>query len=137
MPSLRLPHAKCPLHLGGVKQWLKEDLLNSSMPWLGLEPSTSASAVCCFLKPLGPCTHYHLYLLKHLKKKLTGQAVDERCDPTFFGILEHRGFPDDGVHSSDMFSRKHLKNDKMAKLIYHHYYNYYRCNDLSSTQVPC
>ena len=37
--------AKYPLHLGGVKQWLKEDLLNSSMPWLGLEPSTSASAV--------------------------------------------------------------------------------------------
>ena len=29
--------AKYPLHLGGVKQLLKEDLLNSSMPWLGLE----------------------------------------------------------------------------------------------------
>ena len=38
-------NAKYPLHLGGVKQWLKEDLLNSAMPWLGLEPGTSASAV--------------------------------------------------------------------------------------------
>ena len=44
-PSLRLPYAKHPSHLGGLKQWLKEDLLNSSMPWLGLEPGTSASTV--------------------------------------------------------------------------------------------
>ena len=44
-PSLWLPNAKYPLHLGGVKQWLKEDLLNSSMPWWGLEPGTSVSAV--------------------------------------------------------------------------------------------
>ena len=43
--SLSLPNVKHPLHLGGVKQWLKEDLLNSSMPWWGLEPGTSASAV--------------------------------------------------------------------------------------------
>ena len=41
-PSLMFPSAKHPLHLGGVKQWLKEDLLNSSRLWLGLEPSTSA-----------------------------------------------------------------------------------------------
>ena len=37
--------ANYPLHLGGVKQWLKEDLLNSSIPWLGLESGTSASAI--------------------------------------------------------------------------------------------
>ena len=36
---------KYPLHLGRVKQWLKEDLPNSSMRWWGLKLSTSPSAI--------------------------------------------------------------------------------------------
>ena len=49
VPSLRLPIAKYPLHPGGVRQWLQEDLPNSSMLWWGfckgLRVHTSAITV--------------------------------------------------------------------------------------------
>ena len=64
MPSLRLPNAKYPIHLVGVKQWLKEDQLKSSMPWQGLEPGASASA-----KNKTGCLA--LYLLKIVTDSLT------------------------------------------------------------------
>ena len=41
--ALSMAIAKHSLHVDGLKQWLKEDLLNSSIPWLGLEPGTSVS----------------------------------------------------------------------------------------------
>ena len=61
------PYAKHPLHLGGVKQWLKKYLLNSSLLWWRLECGTSVPAVHLATTPItwSISLHWLLNLIEH------------------------------------------------------------------------